>query len=398
VIKRRREGGGLDEVSPLVSDMARVYNAQMRDGASFLGINDLKRHHASLHAQLSRVAAEVLTSGWFVLGPRVEAFERAFADFCGTTHAVGVANGTDALELALRALDVGPGDEVITVANAGMYTTVAILAIGATPVFVEVDAAAMTLDPSLLERAIGPRCKALVLTHLYGRLADVEGVLAIAAAQGIAVVEDCAQSHGAALGDRLAGSFGTLGCFSFYPTKNLGACGDGGAIITSNAELALRLRGLRQYGWSDKYAATRVGGRNSRLDELQAALLLAKLPHLPDWNARRVAIATRFSSEIRHPLIEVPTIEAGSNVAHLYVVKSTQRDALRLHLREHGLATDVHYPIPDHRQQALFERYGHVRLPVTEQLAQEVLTLPCFPEMTDREVTQVIAACNAWEP
>jgi dTDP-4-amino-4,6-dideoxygalactose transaminase len=286
---------------------------------------------------------------------------------------------------------------VITVANAGMYAATAITNAGAVPVFVDVDLATMTLDAALLERALGPRTRAIVLTHLYGRLSDVERVLPVAAARGVPIVEDCAQAHGARLGSRRAGSFGALGCFSFYPTKNLGACGDGGAITASDPELARRVRQLRQYGWSEKYRAVVPGGRNTRLDELQAAFLAVKLPHLEGWNLRRVAIAQRYSAEIRHPLVTVPAIEPGRHVAHLYVVRTPRRVALREHLARHGVAADVHYPVPDHRQSALSPRYRDLVLPNTETLAEEVLTLPCFPEMTDGEVLQVIDACNSWQ-
>jgi dTDP-4-amino-4,6-dideoxygalactose transaminase len=363
-----------------------------------LKINDLERHHAPLQSMLANVAREVLESGWYVLGRRGQAFEGAFADFCGTTHAVGVASGTDALELALRAVGIGPGDDVVTVPNAGMYASVAIQSVGANPILADVKADDMVLDPLHLERVLGPRCKAIVLTHLYGRLADVDRVLEIANGRGVPVIEDCAQAHGAALGQRRAGSFGRLGCFSFYPTKNLGACGDGGAITTSDPALAERVCQLRQYGWSEKYKAVVSGGRNSRLDELQAAILIEKLPRLPAWNARRVEIAQRYSAEIHHPLVKVPTIEVHRHVAHLYVVQCTQRDGLRDHLRRNGIGAEVHYPVPDHLQPVLIERYRGVRLPVAERLAREVLTLPCFPEMTDGEIEQVIASCNAWRP
>lgn len=363
-----------------------------------LRINDLRRHHAPLQSALERVASGVLESGWYVLGRHGEAFERAFADFCGAKYAVGVASGTDALELALRALGVGLGDEVVTVANAGMYATIAIRTAGASPVFADVHPADMTLDPADLERVLGPQCKAVVLTHLYGRLADVDRVGDITSRRGIPVVEDCAQAHGAALGGRSAGSFGALGCFSFYPTKNLGACGDGGAITTSDSELHGRLQKLRQYGWSEKYTVSIPGGRNTRLDEIQAAILAEKLPRLADWNARRVAIARRYSAEISHPLIQVPSIEVGRHVVHLYVVRAERRDSLRRHLHENGIFAEVHYPVPDHRQPIMVDQCKDIHLPVTERLALEVLTLPCFPEMTDDEVASVIVSCNGWRP
>ena len=363
-----------------------------------LKINDLTRHHAPLADALAARAQAVLVSGWFVLGPEVAAFEEAFARYCGTDHAIGVANGTDALELALRAIDAGPGSQVINVANAGMYTTAAILAVGATPRFVDVRDDDLSIDVSRLSDALTPATRAIVVTHLYGQLADVEPVLALAAERAIPVIEDCAQAHGATLHRKRAGSFGAIGCFSFYPTKNLGALGDGGALVTSDSSLATRLRSLRQYGWSSKYHATVPHGRNSRLDEIQAALLSVKLPHLDAWNARRSAIAAYFSKHIDHPAIRVPEIHAGRNVAHLYVVRSAQRDALRAHLSAHGIAAEPHYPIADHQQPVLAEVCADISLPITERACAEVLTLPCFPEMTHAEVEHVVYACNAWKP
>ncbi len=361
-----------------------------------LKINDLARHHAPLADVLAARALSVLASGWFVLGPEVAEFEESFATYCGTRHAIGVANGTDALELSLRALGVGAGAEVVNVANAGMYATAAIVAAGAVPRFVDVRDDDMCMDASLVAAALTPSTRAIVVTHLYGQLAAIEPILALAAAHGIPVVEDCAQAHGAARDGRRAGSFGAVGCFSFYPTKNLGALGDGGALVTSDDALATRLRSLRQYGWSAKYHATSAHGRNSRLDELQAALLSVKLPHLEAWNARRMVIARRYSAMIDHPHIRVPGALEGSSVAHLYVVRSARRDALRLHLGEHLIASETHYPVPDHRQAMFADEFASTHLPVTERVCAEVLTLPCFPEMTDAEVERVIDTCNAW--
>ena len=363
-----------------------------------LKINDLARHHAPLAGALAARAQSVLASGWFVLGPEVAAFENAFAGYCGTDFAIGVANGTDALELALRAFEIGPGAEVVNVANAGMYTTAAILATGASPRFVDVRDDDLSVDASLLAGALTPATRAIVVTHIYGQLADIDPILALAAQHAIPVIEDCAQAHGAAQHGKRAGSFGAIGCFSFYPTKNLGALGDGGALVTSDAVLATRLRSLRQYGWSSKYHATVPHGRNSRLDEVQAALLSIKLPHLDRWNARRVQIATALSAGIEHPAIRLPTVASGRDVAHLYVVRSPSRDALRVHLATLDIGAEVHYPVADHRQPALADSCAHALLPVTERACEEVLTLPCFPEMSDAEVARVVDACNAWDP
>ncbi len=361
-----------------------------------LQINDLARHHAPLAEALAARAQAVLASGWYVLGPEVQAFEGAFARYCGGDHAIGVANGTDALQLALLAFGAGPGTEVVNVANAGMYATAAILATGATPRFVDVRDDDLTLDVSALASVLGPATRAVVATHLYGRLAAIDDIVALASKVGVPVIEDCAQAHGASLGNRRAGSLGAIGCFSFYPTKNLGALGDGGALVTSDPLLATTLRSLRQYGWSAKYHATLPHGRNSRLDEVQAALLSVKLPHLDGWNARRMAIASHYSSGIAHDAIRLPELRPNRDVVHLYVVRSGRREALRKHLAARGIASEVHYPIPDHRQPVLAHAVTGTSLPVTERACGEVLTLPCFPEMTDAEVDDVVKACNAW--
>jgi dTDP-4-amino-4,6-dideoxygalactose transaminase len=360
-------------------------------------INSLQRHVAPLRAQLAAIAAEVIDSGHYVLGPGVAAFEQAFADYCGSAHCVGVGNGTDALEIGLRALGIGPGDQVALCANAAMYSTSATLAVGAEPLYVDVLPGEATMDPVQLAAAIAanPRVRAVIATHLYGRLARVEEIGALCRRLGLRWIEDCAQAHGARGADgRRAGSFGDLGSFSFYPTKNLGALGDGGALVGGDAALMDRARSLRQYGWSAKYLNTDAGGRNSRLDELQARLLLAMLPALDGWNARRREIATLYSSRIRHDAIQVPAPFGEDYVAHLYVVRCTRREALRTHLSAHGVQSDVHYPLPDHRQPCHGGRYAGVTLPQTEADAASVLSLPCFPELDDAEVERVIDACN----
>jgi dTDP-4-amino-4,6-dideoxygalactose transaminase len=361
-------------------------------------INALGRHIAPLQAELAAIAAEVVASGHYVLGPGVRAFEQAFAGWCGVAEAVGVANGTDALELALKAVGVGPGDRVALAPNAAMYGSSATLACAAEPLFVDVDAEGlMTLDTlrAAVEREGLP--KAVIVTHLYGRLAAIEPIVAWAAAQGVAVVEDCAQAHGARRGGRRAGAFGDAAAFSFYPTKNLGALGDGGAVLTACPERAARLRQLRQYGWSAKYTNALPGGRNSRLDELQARFLLAMLPRLDGWNARRRAIARRYVEGIRHPQLRLPALDDGeAHVAHLFVLRSARREALAAHLHAAGVQTDIHYPLPDHRQPCFGGRYDALLLPGAEREAREVLSLPCFPELADAEVEAVIAACNAF--
>ena len=359
-------------------------------------VNSLVRHIAPLAQRLDQAARRVIDSGYFVLGPHLRQFEEAFAAYCGAAHCIGVANGTDALELSLRALGIGPGDRVAVVANAAMYGTTAVLACDAVPVFVDIDPDTHLICPRALERAIeAGALKAVIVTHLYGRLADMASLLPLCRRHGIRIVEDCAQAHGAedAQGTR-AGAFGDIASFSFYPTKNLGALGDGGAIVTSDDALAGRSRQLRQYGWSAKYTNELPGGRNSRLDELQAAFLLEMLPELDGWNARRREIANRYSRAIRTPALRVPAEAGREYVAHLYVVESGDRDAARAHLDRAGIQTDVHYPTPDYRQPCLQGRIAAASLPASEAAARNVFTLPCFPELRDEEVEAVIDACN----
>ncbi|NLA67759.1 MAG: DegT/DnrJ/EryC1/StrS family aminotransferase [Gammaproteobacteria bacterium] len=359
-------------------------------------VNSLGRRVAPMRERLLAALESVLDGGHYVLGPAVEAFEAAFAAYCGVAHCVGVASGSDALELALKAVGVAPGDRVAMAANAAMYGAHAALACGAEPVFVDV-AADSTLDPAALERALDDRgpVRAVLATHLYGRLAQVDALAAACRGRGIALVEDCAQAHGARAPDgRRAGAFGDAAAFSFYPTKNLGALGDAGAVVSGDAAVAERVRALRQYGWERKYVSALPGGRNSRLDELQARILHEQLPLLDGWNERRRAIAGRYSRGIRHPDIAVPAPAGEGHVVHLYVVHCGRRDALRAHLAEAGIATDVHYPLPDHRQPCLGGRHAALSLPVTERQARTALSLPCFPELSDAEVERVIDACN----
>jgi dTDP-4-amino-4,6-dideoxygalactose transaminase len=364
-----------------------------------LPINDLSARIATQQPRIKSALERVVASGWFVLGPEVERFERTFAAYQGVEHCVGVANGTDALELALRALGVGPGDTVATVANAGAYTLTAMLAIGARPRFMDVDPDTRLVTAGEAERAAGAGCKVLVATHLYGRAVPGIGRIAERCAQaGVALLEDCAQAHGAAVDGRRVGSFGDAAAFSFYPTKNLGALGDGGAVVTRGAHIADAVRQRRQYGWTGKYTVEMGGGRNSRLDEMQAAVLSELLPGLDAANGRRREIAGTYSRAIRHPEVRVPSVGGADDVAHLYVVRSRHRDALRAHLRERGIASDIHYPVPDHRQPVLGANYADVRLPATEQLAREILTLPCYPEMSDEQAQRVVAAVNEWRP
>lgn len=365
---------------------------------NIIPVNALDRHIAPLSKALERVAADVIASGYYVLGPNVKAFEGEFAAWCGVDHCVSVANGTEALELGLRSLGIDKGKTVAMVANAAMYGTTATLACGAEPVFVDIDPATLLMDPRSLEATLATRTvDAVIVTHLYGRLADMGAILALAQKYGFAIFEDCAQAHGAtdAAGHK-AGSFGHAASFSFYPTKNLGALGDGGAVVTSDADIATTLRQLRQYGWTAKYRNELTGGRNSRLDEIQAAFLRLLLPHLDGWNARRREIANRYSNEIQHAEIALPPPGGNEFVAHLYVGRTDDRAGLQAHLAAAGVASEVHYPHPDYRQPLFGDRFAAIALPVTEDACRSVITLPCFPELTDDEVSQVIEACNQW--
>lgn len=359
---------------------------------------DLQRRFVAHQEQLEAAAIRVLRSGWYMLGAEVQAFEREWATFSGAQACVGVASGTDALQLALRAVGVAAGDEVITVPNAAGYTAFATRLIGARPVYADVDERTWTMDPATVEALITPRTRAIVPVHLYGAPADVASLAAIAARHDLALVEDCAQAHGAHAGDKPAGTWGAAACFSFYPTKNLGAYGDGGAVTTAEPAIEQRLRQLRQYGWDRKYHALEPFGSNSRLDELQAALLRVELQALPANNERRRAIAALYLELLDDlPEIVLPA-EIPGHVHHLFVIRvlGGRRDMLRQALQERHIGTDVHYPLPDYFQAAFSELgYGPGTAPVAERLAGEVLSLPCYPELRDDEVRAVAAAMRA---
>jgi dTDP-4-amino-4,6-dideoxygalactose transaminase len=357
---------------------------------------DFKAHVAAHREELDAAVARVLDSGWFILGPEGEAFERELAAALGAREAVAVGNGTDALHLALRALEVGPGDEVVTTSISAAFTALAVLQAGARPVFVDVDPLTLNLDPAAVERALTPRTKAIVPVHLYGHPADMAPLLALATERGIAVLEDACQAHGALYEGRpvgtLAGERG-LGALSFYPTKNLGGLGDGGAVLVNDPAVASRLRRLRNGGQSDRYRHE-VPGVNSRLDELQAALLRVGLRHLPAWTERRRAIAAFYLRELAgsgvEPLQEQPYARA---VHHLFVVRHPRRDALMAALAELGVGTLIHYPIPLHLQPAFASMGGKPGdLPVAEKASSEILSLPLYPELTDEQAGAVVEA------
>jgi dTDP-4-amino-4,6-dideoxygalactose transaminase len=361
---------------------------------------DYRRHQAEIDAALRRT----LDSGWYILGPEVRAFEAEFAGYLGLREGVGVASGTDAVELALRALGVGPGDAVYTVSHTAVATVVGVERTGATPVLVDVNDATYTMDPVSLAAAIaadprpgGARPAAVVVVHLYGQPAAMPELLSIARAAGLFVVEDCAQAHGARCDGRLAATWGDIAAFSFYPTKNLGALGDGGFVTTDDVGLAARARELRQYGWRDRYVSA-VPGINSRLDEVQAAVLRARLPRLDEDNARRRAIAARYDAGLGGSVVGRPAV--GSRVEHVfhqYVIRTSHRDELMAWLHGRDISTAIHYPLPVHIQPGYAGRLPRVvELPATERIASEIVSLPIFPSLSDDEVDRVVVAVLEW--
>jgi dTDP-4-amino-4,6-dideoxygalactose transaminase len=346
-------------------------------------------------AAIDDAVARVLRSGHYILGPEVEAFEREWARFVGVEHAIGVGSGTAALELALRAAGIGRGDEVVTTPHTAIATVAAIESVGAVPVLADVRPDTMLLDAAAVARVVGPRTRAVVPVHLFGQPADLDDLLALARERGLKLIEDCAQAHGARYRGRRVGAWGDLGCFSFYPTKNLGAIGDGGMIVTSDAEVAANVRSLREYGWRQRYVSD-VAGTNSRLDELQAAILRAKLPFLDEDNRRRAALAAAYTRALAG-VVGTPTVGPHRESAwHLYVVRTPRRDALRKHLAEAGIGTAVHYPVPAHLQPAYRGRLGDTgSFPEAERAAGDVLSLPLYPELPAGDVDRVAAAIGA---
>jgi len=360
-------------------------------------INNLSAKINKYQDQIKVATNRVMASGWLILGPEVTQFETAFANYLGASHCICVGNGTDAIELALRAMGVEAGDHVATVANAGMYTTIALLAIGAKPYFLDVDLTTHNVTLAEVKQAVAAGVKAIVVTHLYGLMVpEIEAIAQYCSQKSIPLLEDCAQVHGAKINGQYAGTFGDAASFSFYPTKNLGALGDGGAIITSRFEIFERVKRLRQYGWTTKYQVGVPGARNSRLDDIQAAILSVFLPVLDELNARRRDIATRYTDGITHPNIVTPPKSGAAYVAHLYVVRCQHRNKLREHLSRQHIASEIHYPIPDHEQPIFGKQFQNISLPHTEQLKNEVMTLPCYPEMSDAEVDHVIDSVNGW--
>lgn len=361
-------------------------------------MNDFRAEPEDLILAQAAAAERVIRSGWYVLGQEVKSFEAAWAARCGLAHCLGVGNGMDAIEIGLRGLGIGPGDEVITTPMTAFATVLAVLRAGATPVLADIDPATGLLDPESARRCLSPRTKAVLVVHLYGQIRAMDRWATLCREAGIALAEDCAQSHLASWQGRIAGSFGEFGAYSFYPTKNLGTLGDGGAIVTGRADLASAFGRLRNYGQSERYHHP-VLGMNSRLDEMHAALLSARLPWLERFGARRRAIARAYRDGIKEGKVRMlaAPIEEANHVHHLFVLLCAQRDALLAHMKAKGVEAQIHYPIPVHHQEPC---RGIARdpsgLPHAEEHARRCISVPCHPQMSDGDVESVIAALNSF--
>ena len=340
--------------------------------------------------KLTKISTTVLNSPQHILGPNVQNFEIKFADYIGVKHCLGVANGSDALVIALRSIGVKKDDEVATVANAGFYTCAALNLIGAIPILIDIDPDSLLIDPIDLEKKmITNNIKVVVVTHLYGQVAPIKDVIELCSKSGIKVIEDCAQATGAQVEGKKVGSFGDISTFSFYPTKNLGAVGDGGAVLTNNGQIAKIVKKIRQYGWGEKYSVEIENGTNSRLDELQAAFLIAKLDNLDNWNQQRITIAEQYVNAF-----EKTKVKALKNtlkgVAHLFVILTDDRDKLIEHLSKNSIQSGIHYPISDHKQAIYKEKFKEINLPVTDSSVDKILSLPIYPGMKQEEIDHVI--------
>jgi len=356
---------------------------------------DLQAQYLSIKDEIDEAMAAVIDSSAFVLGPAVERFERAFAEYCGAGAAVGVNSGTSALLLILKGLNIGHGDEVITAANTFIATAAAIIKAGARPVLVDVDPVTRNIDVDLLEAAVSPKTRAIMPVHLYGRMADMPRIMEIAARHDLMVIEDAAQAHGASIEGRRAGTFGIAAGFSFYPGKNLGAYGEGGAVVTSNGELADRIRVLRDHGSSRKYFHELIG-YNARMDGLQGAVLGVKLKHLDRWNRRRNQIADRYRRLLEKTPVVLPDRPSGyDQVYHQFVIEVENRDAFQDYLKQGGIPTMIHYPIPVHQQEGFLKAgFSGGPFPVTEKLAGDIVSLPIYPELSDDEVDFIASRIN----
>ena len=361
-----------------------------------VGLAVLGRQFELYQSEYEAAALRVLRSGWYLLGPELEMFEREYAAFVGRKYCVGLNSGLDALILSVRALGIGPGDEVIVPANTYIATVLGITENGAIPIFVEPDAY-HNIDASRIEEAINKRTKAIVVVHLYGQAANMAPIMELARKYDLRVIEDCAQSHGARFKGRMTGAFGDLGCFSFYPTKNLGAFGDSGAIVTDDEVLYRHLKMLRNYGSQKKYYNA-IEGVNSRLDELQAALLRVKLSHLAELTAERKSIADSYLRKIKNPLIMLPETRCGSeHVYHQFVIMADNREAFKQYLEDNNISTVIHYPIPPHLAECYkYLGYKNGDFPISEKIANQILSMPIYNGMTKEEIDYVICIANKY--
>jgi dTDP-3-amino-2,3,6-trideoxy-4-keto-D-glucose/dTDP-3-amino-3,4,6-trideoxy-alpha-D-glucose/dTDP-2,6-dideoxy-D-kanosamine transaminase len=359
-------------------------------------INDLASQTQSLKQSLIEVIGKVIDSAWFIKGAQVEAFEAEFAQYLGAGYCIGVASGTDAIRLSLQALGVGPGDWVATAPNAGYYTVSALRLLGANPYYVDVEADSLNLCPKSLQLALSNlNIKAVVATHLYGKMADMPSIMSLCEERAVPVLEDCAQAHGAEMLGKKAGTWGQVASFSFYPTKNLGALGDGGAIVTTSGDMAEVIRQLAQYGWAKKYQAVLRQGCNSRLDEMQAAVLRIKLTHLNNWNQLRRQVAQGYNELLSGLDLQLPKVHGTDYVAHLFVLRSSKRDKILSDLRRVGILAEIHYPLLDVDQKAEDGLPWQSTELTTARLAvAQVLTLPCYPELPMSQVRLIAQHIN----
>jgi dTDP-4-amino-4,6-dideoxygalactose transaminase len=362
------------------------------DHLNLLCANPQAQFH-SYQNEIETAVLNVLRSNRYILGPEVELLEKEFANFIGVSSSIGVANGTDALEIAIRALEIGPGDEIITVSHTAVATVAAIESAGAKAVLVDVDLSSFTLNPEQLQEVLTPNTKAIIAVHIYGQSADLELINSFCINNKLYLIEDVSQAHGAKWKGKRLGSIGHIGCFSCYPTKNLGAIGDAGLITTNDITLANKIRILREYGWKERYVSL-IAGRNSRLDEIQAAILRVKLRHLDEDNKKRQIIAAKYTQELADLPIDLPKYKADfEHVFHLYVVKTQQRDKLIKHLEANGIQAGIHYPMPIHLQPAYKNRISIANdMSITEKMSKQVLSLPIYPELKEQQLNQVINA------
>jgi dTDP-4-amino-4,6-dideoxygalactose transaminase len=376
---------------PTLPEEIRVIDATVDRRTMDIPLVDLRRQYDTLRQETQPALDSVLNSMQLFLGPNMRAFEEEYARYLGAASCIGVSDGTIALYLALRACGIGPGDEVITVSHTFFATVEAIALAGATPVFVDIDPATFNMDIGAAERAITPRTRALMPVHLYGRMADMPAIMQLARRHNVRVIEDACQAHGAHMHGTMAGTIGDIGCFSFYYSKNLGAYGEAGGIVTNDPDIAGRIRMLRDHGSAVRYHHD-VLGLNSRLDEMQAAVLRVKLPRLTEWNEARRRHAARYDAALSDLPVVLPQIPGPEHVFHLYVIRTRERDALRAHLKARGVHAGIHYPVPCHLQPACAAySQGSGSLPVTEAIVGEILSLPMFPELQEDEIDYVSA-------